>query len=145
MGKRLLQKYGIESEGTPVKTESEQPAKPMAVHVLEDDPGVSDSLSLLLDHLGFEVVRYADAEEFFRSTPPTGRDIVFVDLMLPGISGKEVIRWLKQLRDPPRIVVMSGQSQGTIEAELRGIGVTQVIRKPLSHTAITAQLAATTL
>jgi hypothetical protein len=37
---------------------------------------------------------------------------------------------------------MSGQSQGTIEAELRGIGVTQVIRKPLNHTAITAQLAA---
>lgn len=117
----------------------------MAVHVLEDDPGVSDSLALLLDHLGFEVVRHPHAEEFFRSTPPTGRDIVFVDLMLPGISGKEVIRWLQQLRDPPRIVVMSGQSQGTIEAELRGIGITQVIRKPLSHTAITAQLAAATL
>lgn len=113
----------------------------MTVHILEDDPGVSDSLALLLDHLGFDVVRHAQAEDFFRNAPPTSRDIVFVDLMLPGISGSTVIRWLKQLRDPPRVVVMSGQSQGIIDAELRGVGVTQVIRKPLNHTAITAQLA----
>lgn len=106
---------------------------------------MSDSLALLLDHLGFEVICHADAEEFFRSEPPTGRDIVFVDLMLPGISGKEVIRWLQRLRDPPRVVAMSGQSQGIIDAELRGIGVTQVIRKPLNHTAITAQLASARL
>jgi FixJ family two-component response regulator len=119
--------------------------KRVAVHVLEDDPGVSDALALLLDHLGFEVVCHADAEDLFRSEPPTGRDIVFVDLMLPGISGKEVIRWLQKLRDPPRIVAMSGQSQGTIDAELRGIGVTQVIRKPLTHTAITKQLASAVL
>ncbi len=117
----------------------------MAVHVLEDDPGVSDSLALLLDHLGFEVVCHADAEDFFRSEPPKGSDIVFVDLMLPGISGKAVIRWLQQLREPPRIVAMSGQSQKVIEAELRGIGVTQVIRKPLNHTAITSQLASARL
>jgi FixJ family two-component response regulator len=117
----------------------------VAVHVLEDDPGVSDSLALLLDHLGFEVICHADAEEFFRCEPPSGRDIVFVDLMLPGISGKEVIRWLQRLRDPPRIVAMSGQSQGIIDAELRGVGVTQVIRKPLNHTAITAQLASAQL
>jgi FixJ family two-component response regulator len=117
----------------------------VAVHVLEDDPGVSDALALLLDHLGFEVVCHADAEDLFRGEPPTGRDIVFVDLMLPGISGKDVIRWLQKLRDPPRIVAMSGQSQGTIDAELRGIGVTQVIRKPLTHTAITKQLASAVL
>ena len=114
----------------------------MAVHVLEDDPGVSDALALLLDHLGFEVICHADAEDFFRAEPPKGKDIVFVDLMLPGISGKAVIRWLQQLREPPRIVAMSGQSQKVIDAELRGIGITQVIRKPLNHTAITSQLAA---
>jgi FixJ family two-component response regulator len=112
----------------------------MAVYVLEDDPGVSDSLALLLGHLGFEVVCHADAEKFFRSPPPSSGDTVFVDLMLPGIRGAEVIRWLQRLKDPPHIVVMSGQSQAVIDAELRGIGGAQVIRKPLSQTAITAHL-----
>ncbi|CAL8979538.1 Transcriptional regulatory protein FixJ [Rhodoplanes serenus] len=113
----------------------------MAVHVVEDDPGVSDSLSLLLEHLGFEVVRHTDAEDLFRSAPPSGNDIVFVDLILPGISGAELLRWLTNLKDPPRIVVMSGQSQSTIDLQLRGIDGMNVIRKPLSHGSITQQLA----
>lgn len=116
----------------------------MAVYVVEDDPGVSDSLAILLEHLGFEVVCHADAEDFFRSTPPTGKDIVFVDLILPGISGAELIRWLHSLKDPPRIVVMSGQSKSTIDLQLRGLpGLDEmtIIRKPLSHGAITQQLA----
>ena len=119
----------------------------MAVHVVEDDPGVSDSLAILLEHLGFEVVCHADAEDFFRSAPPTSHDIVFVDLILPGISGAELIRWLGNLKDPPRIVAMSGQSQSTIDLQLRGItglGEMSVIRKPLSHGAITQQLAGLT-
>ncbi|MFL9823817.1 response regulator [Rhodoplanes sp. SY1] len=116
----------------------------MAVHVVEDDPGVSDSLAILLEHLGFEVVCHSDAEDFFRAGPPAGQDIVFVDLILPGISGAELIRWLNGLKDPPRIVAMSGQSQNTIDLQLRGlegVGEMSIIRKPLSHGAITQQLA----
>ncbi|MFD2182412.1 response regulator [Rhodoplanes azumiensis] len=116
----------------------------MAVHVVEDDPGVSDSLAILLEHLGFEVVCHADAEDFFRAGPPAGQDIVFVDLILPGISGAELIRWLNGLKEPPRIVAMSGQSQNTIDLQLRGlegVGAMSIIRKPLSHGAITQQLA----
>lgn len=113
----------------------------MAIHVLEDDPGVSDSLALLLGHMGFEVICYHDAEHFFRSAPPTSTDLVLVDLALPGISGAEVIRWLQRLKDPPRVVAMSGQSQAVIDAELRGIGATQVMRKPLNQAAISAHLA----
>ncbi len=112
----------------------------MVVHVLEDDLAVSDSLALLLGHLGFEVVCHTDAEDFFRSPPPRGADTVLVDLMLPGIRGAEVIRWLQQLKDPPRILAMSGQSQNVIDAELRGILRTEVLRKPLTQTAITAHL-----
>ncbi|RAI43371.1 response regulator [Rhodoplanes roseus] len=114
----------------------------MAVHVVEDDPGVSDSLAILLEHLGFEVVCHPNAEDLFRSAPPSAKDIVFVDLILPGISGAELIRWLTGLKDPPRIVAMSGQSQNTIDLQLRGIGEMNIIRKPLSHGAITQQLAA---
>ncbi|EJW09630.1 transcriptional regulator FixK [Rhodovulum sp. PH10] len=113
------------------------------MHIVEDDPGVSDSLAVLLDNLGFEVVCHADAEDFFRAAPPSGRDVVFVDLILPGISGAEVIRWLAKLDDPPRIVAMSGQSQATIDLQMRGLGPkAHVIRKPLNHAAISAQLSA---
>lgn len=106
------------------------------VHIVEDDPGVSDSLRFLLLALGHDVVSHLDAESFFECSPPTERDVVIVDLGLPGIGGAHVIRWLQQLTQRPRIIAISGQTQKVIEDELRGLPVVQLLRKPLSGTAL---------
>jgi len=112
----------------------------MAIYLLEDDAGVNESLALLLAHLNFDVICHGDAESLFRAKPPGRDDVVFVDLMLPGVSGAEAIRWLASLKEPPRIVVISGQSQGTIRSELAGMNVTRVLRKPLGQAAIVGEL-----
>ncbi|MGA0563113.1 response regulator [Ancylobacter sp. VNQ12] len=104
---------------------------PVRVHVVEDDAGVSDSLSLILANLGHNVISYPDAESLFRSTPPDGGDTVIVDLSLPGISGAQVVRWLLKLAAVPRVVVITGQSQSAIEHQLRGLKPTMLVRKPL--------------
>ncbi|PZQ80991.1 MAG: response regulator [Ancylobacter novellus] len=101
------------------------------VHVVEDDAGVSDSLSLILANLGHNVVSYPDAESLFRSTPPDGSDTVIVDLSLPGIPGAQVVRWLLKLAAVPRVVVITGQSQSAIEHQLRGLMPVMLVRKPL--------------
>jgi len=113
---------------------------PRVIYVLEDDPAVSDALVILLGNLGFDVLAFADAESFFAHPPPTRNDIVFVDLVLPGIGGSEVIRQLQHLGEPPHIVAMSGHSQRIIDAALRNLDALQVLRKPLTHDAIVAQL-----
>lgn len=92
---------------------------------------MSDSLGLILANLGYEVVSYPDAESLFRASPPAGRDTVIVDLSLPGISGGQVVRWLLKLAEPPRVVVISGQSQSAIDHQLRGLPSVGVVRKPL--------------
>ncbi|MCS0495495.1 response regulator [Ancylobacter mangrovi] len=105
---------------------------PVRVHVVEDDAGVSDSLSLILQNLGHEVILYPDAEGLLRTTPPAGADTVIVDLSLPGISGGQLIRWLQKLASPPVLVVITGQSQGAIDHQLRGVSPVRVLRKPLN-------------
>ena len=112
----------------------------MAIHLLEDDAGVNESLALLFAHFNFDVIRHADAESLFRGTPPGADDIVFVDLKLPGVSGAEAIRWLRSLKNPPRVVVISGQSQATIRSELAGMDVAGILRKPLDQDAILREL-----
>ena len=104
----------------------------MAVHILEDDPGVSDSLQILLRNLGHDTFVYSDAESFFRREPPAGTDTIIVDLLLPGISGARVIGWLRGLREPPRIIAISGQPQLAIDSQTRGLGQLRVLRKPLT-------------
>lgn len=112
----------------------------MTIHILEDDPGVSDSLTVLLRNSGYPVRAYPDAESFFRSDPPSQQDAVLVDLRLPGIDGASVIRWLQRLENPPQIIVISGQAQSEIETQLRGLKVPHVLRKPLTEAEITAYL-----
>jgi FixJ family two-component response regulator len=108
------------------------------VHIIEDDNAVSDSLVMLLRQLGRAVHAYPDAETFFAGGIPSPDEIVVVDLGLPGMNGSQVIRWLQSLRDPPRIVVITGQSQQGLDRMMHGIAVSHVIRKPLSAEAITA-------
>lgn len=109
----------------------------MTIHIVEDDPGVSDSLVLLLSNLGHRAVAYPDAETFFRQEPPSPGDTIIVDLLLPGISGEKVIRWLQRLDRPPQIIAISGQPQSAIDAQLRGMAMPRLLRKPLTEETIT--------
>jgi FixJ family two-component response regulator len=112
----------------------------VAVHIVEDDPSVCDSLLLLVRHLGFEARGYPDAESFMREVPPAKADTIIVDLLLPGLSGAGVIRWLQSLPEPPRIIAMTGQPLRAINREVRDLGLETLLRKPLSQETLTAVL-----
>ena len=112
----------------------------MTIHILEGDPGVNDSLVVLLESLGHRALSHRDGGAFFRCDPPAPEDTVIVDLALPGISGVAVIKWLQRLADPPRIIVIAGAPQAAIEAQLRGLPLAPVLRKPLRESDLVAQL-----
>ena len=38
-------------------------------------------------------------------------DLVLLDLVMPGVSGLEALRWLKAVADPPRVVVLTFQDE----------------------------------
>lgn len=110
------------------------------VHILEDDPAVCDALTLLIEQFGHQVRAHRDAESFFGVGPPSADSTVFVDLGLPGLRGADVIRWLNSLEAPPRIVVITGESQTSLDQHLRGLGFATLLRKPLTEAAIAAAL-----
>lgn len=110
----------------------------MTCHVIEDDPGVSDSLVLLLTLMGIAVFSYPDAETFIERGRPAAGDTVIVDLVLPGASGADLITWLADRPAPPRIVAISGQSQRAIEEQVGRLPIADVVRKPLGAEALAA-------
>ena len=73
--------------------------------VVEDDSGISDFVKAELDHEGFETTVAADgrvALEVFESFNP---DLILLDVMLPGLSGLEVLRRIRKTSAVPVIMV----------------------------------------
>jgi hypothetical protein len=49
-----------------------------------------------------------------------------------------VIRWLLGLRNPPRVIAITGQPSSAIGRQIQGLGHVELLRKPLNAKAIAA-------
>lgn len=109
--------------------------------VVEDEDSFSDALSYLLGREGFEV-GLADTgpkaiEEFDRN----GADLVLLDLMLPGISGTEVCRQLRQRSNIPIIMLTAKDSEVDKVVGLE-LGADDYVTKPYSSRELVARIRA---
>lgn len=107
--------------------------------VVEDEESFSDALGYLLGREGFEI-GIADTgpkaiEEFDRN----GADLVLLDLMLPGISGTEVCRQLRQRANVPIIMLTAkdGEVDKVVGLEL---GADDYVTKPYSSRELVARI-----
>lgn len=113
----------------------------MVVHIIEDDKAVADALTVALDLLDHCSRTYFDGETFMAQANVSAGHWVIVDLGLPGISGAEIVRKLKSLASPPRIIAISGKSRTKIARQVSEFEGLKVLRKPLSIDMLTAALA----
>ena len=111
------------------------------VLVIEDEESYRDSLDFLLGREGF-VVHLAETgtrgvEEFMRH----GADVVLLDLMLPGMSGPEVFRALRERSDVPVIMVTAKDEQVDKIIGLE-LGADDYVTKPYSGRELVARIRA---
>ena len=71
------------------------------VLIVEDEESYRDALGFMLEREGFEVILAADGAEGLAQFERHGADIVLLDLMMPGLSGTEVCRRLRQRSTVP--------------------------------------------
>jgi DNA-binding response OmpR family regulator len=65
-----------------------------SVLVVDDDPDVCDLVTYKLEQSGFDVRRASDGDGALREVAKQIPDLVLLDIMMPGISGLEVLqRW----------------------------------------------------
>jgi len=79
----------------------------LLVAIVEDDPTTRDGLATLIGGTpGYQcVARYGSVEELLRSGPPSRTDVLLLDVNLPGMSGTEGVRRVRE-RYPAIEVVM---------------------------------------
>jgi two-component system response regulator RegX3 len=111
------------------------------VLVVEDEESFSDALSYMLRKEGFEVAVAATGPEALTEFERTGTDIVLLDLMLPGLSGTEVCRQLRQRSSVPIIMVTARDSEIDKVVGLE-LGADDYVTKPYSPRELVARIRA---
>ncbi|WP_137121714.1 response regulator transcription factor [Segeticoccus rhizosphaerae] len=109
--------------------------------VVEDEESYSDPLSYLLRKEGYDVdvaeTGPAALERFDRA----GADLVLLDLMLPGLSGIDVCRALRQRSSVPVIMLTAKDSEVDKVVGLE-IGADDYVTKPYSSRELLARIKA---
>ena len=99
--------------------------------VVEDEVSFSDPLSYLLRKEGYEVSVAETGPEALADFDAAGADLVLLDLMLPGLSGVDVCRALRQRSNVPVIMLTAKDSEIDKVVGLE-IGADDYVTKPYS-------------
>lgn len=105
--------------------------EPGTVFLIDDDPSVRDSLSLLLSLKGIRTQLFATAESFIETYRPEWHGCVLTDLRMPGMTGLELQTALHERRiDVPVVVLTAHGDVATARAALKN-GAFDFLEKPI--------------
>jgi len=97
--------------------------KPVKVLVVDDEPGIRESLSDFLDDYEFDVYSAESAEQALKIVESENLDIAIVDLRLPGISGDTMILQANSIKPEMKFLIHTGSVDYRLPSELKTIGM----------------------
>lgn len=105
--------------------------KPVVL-VVDDEEGIRETLSEILQDEGCQVITASTGEEALDIFKKESPDLVLLDIWLPGMDGIETLREIKNLRRDVPVIMISGH--GTIEIAVKAtrMGASDFLEKPLS-------------
>lgn len=108
--------------------------------IIEDDTEINDMLRILLNQNGYRTISAYSGTE---GVLVHGKEVnlILLDLMLPGKSGEEIIRGLKQKQNVP-VIVMSAIHDVNKKVDLFALGADDYITKPFHNEELLARIAA---
>jgi two-component system response regulator RegX3 len=109
--------------------------------VVEDEESFSEALAYLLGREGFDVTVADSGPKAIEEYDRVGADLVLLDLMLPGLSGTEVCKQLRQRSDVPIIMLTAKDSEVDKVVGLE-LGADDYVTKPYSSRELVARIRA---
>ncbi len=98
--------------------------------VVDDDTDVLAGLGALLAHTEWDVATASSAREAFRQFESFAPDVVLLDVMLPDMSGIEVLDHIKAVSEITPVIMMSGVGTVDIAVQAMRLGAESFVPKP---------------
>jgi DNA-binding NtrC family response regulator len=100
--------------------------------VIEDELVLAKNIARYFEKQGHTVEVAHDGAIGVQTARQLAPDVVIVDFQLPGMDGLEVIKALRQMEDPPRIVMVTGHASVTLAVDAMKAGSMDLLTKPVT-------------
>jgi two-component system, OmpR family, KDP operon response regulator KdpE len=111
------------------------------VLIVDDEPGIRETLAITLRASGYDIATAADGEEALLTAAAQTPDIVVLDLGLPDLDGVQVITQLRATSQAP-ILVLSGRRDSADKVDALDAGADDYVTKPFGMDELLARLRA---
>jgi len=111
--------------------------------VVEDDPAIAEVVGYQLKKAGHEVTVVHDGAEALRQAQSGAFGLIVLDIMLPGMSGIDVLRVLRRESDVP-VIVLSARDGDADQVAALELGADDYVTKPFSMRQLLARVQAVT-
>jgi two-component system response regulator HydG len=98
--------------------------------LIDDDPGVRESMERTLRACGYAVHSAASGEEGFEMAKGGAYDVILSDMRMPGLSGLDILRQLRDVRVDSAFIVMTGFGTVDTAVEAMKLGAVDFVQKP---------------
>jgi two-component system response regulator HydG len=98
--------------------------------LIDDDPGVRDSMERTLRGAGYSVQAAANGEEGFEMARGGAYDVILSDMRMPGISGLDILRQLRDIKVDSAFIIMTGFGTVDTAVEAMKLGAVDFVQKP---------------
>lgn len=115
---------------------------PANILVVEDEPAIQELLALNLEHAGHHVLRAKDAEQASGLVRHALPDLILLDWMLPGQSGVQFARSMRQDERTRQVPIIMLTARGQEQDKVAGLdsGADDYVTKPFSPRELLARI-----
>jgi two-component system nitrogen regulation response regulator NtrX len=102
------------------------------VLIVDDEEGIRESLSVILEDEGLDVFTSSSGEEALRILKEQNPDLILLDVWLPGIDGIQTLNEVKNLKPDLPVIMISGHGNIELAVKATRMGAYDFLEKPLS-------------
>jgi two-component system, LuxR family, response regulator FixJ len=116
------------------------PSETGTVHIIDDDEGLRESLAFLLRAAHIDVLTYSSAAAFLEAVPGAGLNCVITDVRMPGLSGIDLLKQLRELKIDVPVIVITGHGDVPLAVEAMKNGAIDFLEKPFGDEILLASV-----
>jgi len=107
-------------------------SEPAKILLIDDEAGSRDGLGLLLRQAGYSIEAVGSGEAALELLAKEPFEAIITDLFLPGLSGIDLLKRVKDLSLPANVILITGQASAETAVEAMKEGAFDYVTKPVN-------------